>query len=171
MKIDEEQLLYARLKNQFLIERAPCTTVVSALCGLQARILEIYMKRYGLSVPDAALFTNRSGQRLTRVGVNYILNKYVAEVKEESPDLIPISVTPHVVRHSKASHLLSAGVNLIYIRDLLGHSSVTTTEIYATTNPEFLQKAIENSALKTTPKSSYAPNTKDLTDFLKRYRC
>ena len=37
MKIDKEQLLYARLKNQFLIERAPCATVVSALCGLQAQ--------------------------------------------------------------------------------------------------------------------------------------
>ena len=37
MKIDEEQLLCVRLKNQFLIERAPCATVVSALCGLQAQ--------------------------------------------------------------------------------------------------------------------------------------
>ena len=136
-----------------------------------AKILEIYMKRHGLSTSSAALFTNRSGQCLTRVGINYILNKYVAEVKEESSKLIPISVTPHVMRHSKASHLLAAGVNLIYIRDLLGHSSVTTSEIYATTNPEFLQKAIENSALKTTPPNSCISKEKDLTDFLKRYRC
>lgn len=136
-----------------------------------AKILEVYVTRHELSTPDAALFTNRSGRCLTRVGVSYILNKYVAEVKERSPELISISVTPHIIRHSKASHLLAAGVNLIYIRDLLGHSSVTTTEIYATTNPEFLQKAIEDSALKTTPPGSYVRNAKDLTDFLKRYRC
>jgi len=136
-----------------------------------AKILDIYMKRHDLSMQDSPLFTNRSKQSLTRVGINYILNKYVAEVKLKTPDLIPISVTPHVVRHSKATHLLAAGVNLIYIRDLLGHSSVITTEIYATTNPEFLQKAIEDSALKTTPLNSYTSKEKDMTDFLKRYRC
>jgi site-specific recombinase XerD len=136
-----------------------------------AKILEIYIKRYDLSTPDATLFTNRSGQGLTRVGVNYILNKYVAIVMGDSPELIPISVTPHIIRHTKASHLLAAGVNLIYIRDLLGHSSVITTEIYASTNPEFLHKAIENSSLKTAPPSTYAKNAKDLTDFLKSYRC
>jgi site-specific recombinase XerD len=136
-----------------------------------AKILGIYMQCHNLSIPDATLFTNRSGQSLTRVGINYILNKYVAMVTGESPKLIPISVTPHIVRHSKASHLLAAGVNLIYIRDLLGHSSVITTEIYASTNPAFLHKAIENSALKIAPPSTYTKSTKDLTDFLKRYRC
>ena len=136
-----------------------------------AKILEIYIERHRLPAHDALLFTNRSKQSLSRVGVNYILNKYVDKVKANSPELIPISVTPHVIRHSKASHLLAAGVNLIYIRDLLGHSSVITTEIYASTNPEFLQKAIENSAVKTTPPSSRSSDKKDLTDFLKCYRC
>ena len=136
-----------------------------------ARILDIYMNRHDLAVKDSPLFTNRSNQPLTRVGINYILNKYIAEVKLKYPGLIPISVTPHVVRHSKASHLLAAGVNLIYIRDLLGHSSVITTEIYATTNPEFLQKAIDDSALRTTPPNIYDTKVKDLTDFLKRFRC
>ena len=42
-----------------------------------------------------------------------------------------MKVHPHVFRHSKAVHLLESGVELIYIRDILGHSSVTTTEIYA----------------------------------------
>lgn len=57
------------------------------------------------------------------------------------------TVHPHVLRHSKAMHLLESGVNLIYIRDFFGHSSVTTTEIYARSNPEIKRKFLEEAAL------------------------
>lgn len=50
-------------------------------------------------------------------------------------------------RHSKAMHLLESGVNLIYIRDFLSHSSITTTEIYAKSNPEIKRKFLEEAAL------------------------
>ena len=46
------------------------------------------------------------------------------------------------MRHTRAMHLLEAGVNLIYIRDFLGHSSISTTEIYAKTNPKIKEKEI-----------------------------
>ena len=49
-----------------------------------------------------------------------------------------------MLRHSKAMHLLHAGVNLIYIRDFLGHVDIETTEIYARTDTEIKRKAIEN---------------------------
>ena len=134
-------------------------------------ILSIYIKKYSLSDCGNQLFTNRSGNKLTRVGISYILNKYVRSIKIESPNLIPITVTPHIMRHSKASHLLSAGVNLIYIRDLLGHSSVTTTEIYATANPEFLRQAIEKSSENISVDIYYnETKRKELTEFLKQYR-
>ncbi len=138
-----------------------------------ANILKLYIKNNHLEEPRQALFTNRSGLKLSRMGVSYILDKYVTKVRDESPDLIPILVTPHVLRHSKATHLLTAGVNLIYIRDLLGHSSVTTTEIYATSNPDFLRKAIEKASLKTPCKDNYysKKEKRDLTEFLKTYRC
>ncbi len=45
--------------------------------------------------------------------------------------LIPETISCHSLRHSKAMHLLQAGVNLVYIRDLLGHVSVQTTDVYA----------------------------------------
>ena len=49
-----------------------------------------------------------------------------------------------MLRHSKAMHLLQAGVNLIYIRDFLGHVDLKTTEIYARADTEMKRKVIEN---------------------------
>ncbi|WP_075755843.1 tyrosine-type recombinase/integrase [Sporomusa sphaeroides] len=59
------------------------------------------------------------------------------------PSLIPDTLSPHCIRHSKAMHLLQADVNLIYIRDLLGHSDVKTTEVYARADNEQKRKALE----------------------------
>lgn len=63
--------------------------------------------------------------------------------RAENPSLIPSNITPHVLRHSKAMHLLQAGVNLIYIRDFLGHTAVSTTEIYARADSKYKREALE----------------------------
>jgi len=138
-----------------------------------ANILALYIKKYGLTESEHYLFTNSSKNQLTRAGVNYIIKKYVAIVKANFPKLIPIPVSAHIMRHSKSTHLLAADINLIYIRDLLGHSSVTTTEIYASSNPEFLRQAIEkNSNRIFTDKDVQDPTPRkyDLPEFLKQYR-
>ncbi|MDF2648661.1 MAG: site-specific recombinase XerD [Paenibacillus sp.] len=79
---------------------------------------------------------------MTREGVAFILDKYVSSARTASP-LIPDKVTPHVFLHTKSMHLLQAGVNLIYIRDLLGHVDIATTEIYARADTELKRKALE----------------------------
>ena len=58
--------------------------------------------------------------------------------------IVPEKVKAHMLRHSKAMHLLQAGVNLIYIRDFLGHVDIKTTEIYASADTETKSKAVEN---------------------------
>ena len=69
-----------------------------------------------------------------------------------SPGWAPgLPVTPHTLRRSRAMHLIQAGVNLIYIRDLLGHADVSTTEIYARADAETKRKAIENAYQPLTP--------------------
>ena len=110
-----------------------------------AGIASSYIERFGIG-PDDALFQGRTGKALTRAGAAYILDKHVKAARAVAGSAVPDKVSPHSLRHSKAMHLLEHGVNLIYIRDFLGHSSVTTTEIYAKANPEMKRKAIEAAA-------------------------
>ena len=110
-------------------------------------------KRYhwGIAKEDAPVFFNQQHKKLSRWGVSYILKKYVEMAGKNTKFSIDIAVTPHVLRHSKAMGLLEAGVNLIYIRDFLGHSNVVTTEIYARADTEMKRKAIESAYTDLSP--------------------
>ncbi len=111
-----------------------------------ASLLKIYLLENKLDKPwekENPLFTNNQHRKLTKEGVSYIIAKYVASAREKST-LIPVRVHAHMLRHSKAMHLLQAGVNLIYIRDFLGHVDLKTTEIYAKADTETKRKAVEN---------------------------
>ena len=89
---------------------------------------------------------------LTRWGVTKILASHVQSLRRRDPGYAAgVNVTPHVIRRTRAMHLLQAGVNLIYIRDLLGHADVSTTEIYARADAEAKRKAIENAYQSLTP--------------------
>jgi len=100
------------------------------------------------------LFSNRYGKKLTRAGISYILKKYTNQARTETPNSIPETISPHSLRHSKAVHMLQAGVNLIYIRDILGHESIVTTEVYAKVDSEAKRDAI-NSSYKDAAQSVY----------------
>lgn len=89
------------------------------------------------------IFQNRSGNPYTRAGISYIIDKYVELANLKDKANITINVHPHVFRHTKAVHLLESGVELIYIKDILGHSSVKTTEIYARVCNQNKIKALE----------------------------
>ncbi len=134
-------------------------------------ILKKYMADYGLFDEikrSKPLFFNKKNEKLTRAGLSYILNKYVKKAMVENKGLFPDKMSAHALRHSKAMHLLQSGVNLIYIRDFLGHSSVTTTEIYAKSNPEIKRKAIEAASIKVLPKEKFSDREKEeLFDWLK----
>jgi integrase/recombinase XerD len=97
-------------------------------------ILKKYMEEQDLLKNSSnlyPLFPNNRKEKLTRAGVNYILTKYKNLARKEDQTLIPEVFSCHCLRHSKAMHLLQAGVNLVYIRDMLGHTSVQVTENYA----------------------------------------
>jgi len=112
----------------------------------QVKLLVSYMQENhldNLAYNQRPLFANNRGEKLTNSGVTYILNLYVNNARILKPDLIPDKISPHTLRHSKAMHLLQSGVNLIYIRDILGHVSIQTTEIYARADSKQKREALE----------------------------
>lgn len=134
-----------------------------------AQLLKNYMERERLNSIECAtrlLFTNRSGQKLTRSGILYVVKKYGDLARKESPMLIPKELSPHCFRHSKAMHLLQAGVNLIYIRDFLGHENLETTEVYARSDSLAKRKAIENAYTPSRDDSGFQPSWVDDNDLM-----
>ncbi len=106
----------------------------------------------GVGTDADPLFAGPNHSRLTRSGISKLLARHVQAVRARDPGWAPgLTVTPHTLRRSRAMHLVQADVNLIYIRDLLGHADVSTTEIYARANAEAKRKAIENAYQSLTP--------------------
>ncbi len=119
----------------------------------QVALLRAYMEENGLEKPannQRPLFANNRGGRLTNAGIAYILNMYADMARKLKPELIP-RISPHTLRHSKAMHLLHAGVNLVYIRDMLGHVSIQTTEIYARADSKQKREALESAYVDIIP--------------------
>lgn len=118
------------------------------IMGKTKELLKTYLsdhKKYnwGIAPAEAPLFFNQRHQPLSRWGISYVLDKYVCSAKRHNHFSVDFPVTPHVLRHSKAMGMLKAGINLIYIRDFLGHCNVVTTEVYARADNEMKRKILE----------------------------
>ncbi len=117
-------------------------------------LVQRYADGAGLTGPASrsrSLFPNRGGKKMTRSGIAYILDKHVTAAREANPAALPDTISPHTLRHSKAMHLLQAGVNLVYIRDILGHADLKTTEIYARIDGEMKRRALQSAFTNLTP--------------------
>lgn len=129
-----------------------------------SKILKKYIEIYNVKESDV-LFTNTRGDKYTKEGIKYILRKYAGLAGLDSN-----KISPHSLRHTKAMHMLENNINLIYIRDFLGHASVTTTERYARANPEMRRKAIEDLSNEIIENKDNNINESDLLDWLENLK-
>jgi len=83
------------------------------------------------------LFLNKRGNKLSRVMIFYIIRDLAKKAG------IKKTVSPHTFRHSFATHLVEGGADLRAVQEMLGHASITTTEIYTHLDREFLRKTLE----------------------------
>lgn len=107
--------------------------------GYQALIaLNNYLKKTGRSLKtadrDAPIFVNSRGERISQRTVQRNVNMYLRLVTEGE------HLGPHTLRHSFATHLLDRGADLRAVKELLGHSSLSTTQIYTHIQPERIKK-------------------------------
>jgi integrase/recombinase XerD len=86
---------------------------------------------------ERALFVNRRGERLTRQGFWQILKQYAKAAG------INVPVTPHTLRHSFATHMLSGGADLRAVQELLGHANISTTQIYTHLTSEHVRRTYQ----------------------------
>ncbi len=111
-------------------------------CGKDAfKYLKSYIEDVRVHVPiqkgfESYVFLNRRGRKLTRVMVFMIIKDLAARIGLQK------SISPHTFRHSFATHLIEGGADLRAVQEMLGHESITTTEIYTHLDRDYLRQVI-----------------------------
>lgn len=117
--------------------------------------------------PTERVFLNRRGQPLTRFGLHAVVKRYAARVSKEIPAIASKRVSPHSIRHTSATHLLRAGVDIDTIRAWLGHVSADTTNLYAEIDLEMKAKALAHCEIKGPKRTKRWRDNAGLMTFLK----
>jgi len=112
------------------------------------------------------VFLNRCAQPLTRFGVHDIVTRYARVAMSRVPEMRKKRIGPHTIRHTTATHLLRAGVDINTIRSWLGHVSINTTNIYAETDLDMKAKALGMCEMKKTHKRKHWRDDPGLMSFL-----
>jgi len=112
------------------------------LCPLWPRTMAVMGPLIAGRPQDSLVFLNRYGAPVTRFGIHTLVERHVKQASERLPSLAKKRVSPHVIRHTTATHLLRAGVDINTIRAWLGHVSVDTTNVYAEVDLEMKAKAL-----------------------------
>jgi integrase/recombinase XerD len=112
------------------------------------------------------VFLNRRSEPLTRFGIHEIVTRYAHAAMSCVPDMHKKRIGPHTIRHTTATHLLRAGVDINTIRAWLGHVSINTTNIYAETDLEMKAKALGLCVVKSKRSLKRWGDDPDLMSFL-----
>lgn len=106
------------------------------------KFLKIYLEEIRVHVPvqkgfEAYVFLNRAGRKISRVTIFLVIKALAAKIGLKK------SISPHTFRHSFATHLIEGGADLRAVQEMLGHESITTTEIYTHLDRDYLRQVIQ----------------------------
>jgi integrase/recombinase XerD len=111
-------------------------------CPLWATTVNVLVSLISGRDQTESVFLNRCNQPITRFGIHNLVKRYYHKILPQLPSLKHKIVSPHTIRHTTATHLLRAGVDINTIRAWLGHVSINTTNIYAEVDLEMKAKAL-----------------------------
>ncbi len=114
---------------------------------------------------DTFIFLNARNEPLTRSGIAHILAEAVLKAADKCPSLLSANVTPHVLRHTTAMHLLQSGVDINLIRMWLGHVRLDTTHQYIEADLDMKRKALEKGGIILATEHKWVP-TDNIISFL-----
>lgn len=117
-------------------------------------------------VPTEHVFLNRCGQPITRFGIHTLVERYARKASAQMPSLSSKRISPHTLRHTAATHLLRAGVDINTIRAWLGHVSINTTNIYAEIDLEMKAKSLALCEVRKTRTKGHWRDDQNLMSFL-----
>jgi integrase/recombinase XerD len=104
-----------------------------------AKYLEETRPQLVHNADDKAMFLNRRGERLTRQGFWQKIKEYAKAAN------LSVEITPHTLRHSFATHMLSGGADLRSVQELLGHANISTTQVYTHLTSDHIRRSYEES--------------------------
>ena len=128
------------------------------------KLINKYFKNQYVDYGEGLLLYSKNHKQYSRFGINFIINSLADKLKLEYPNYFKENYHPHSFRHSKATHLYNNGTPLLYIKDFLGHSTITTTEIYATPDSKKQRELILENAQEIKVKTNYSDNKKETLD-------
>ena len=122
---------------------------------LNSEIYQLLLEKKRNHPNQELLFINRYGRKMSRHGINYILNRIFVRAKDKFPELADVKISPHILRHTCAMFLLLGNTDLITISRWLGHSSIETTNIYVQANTDMIDQALSQYSFFEQPYAKY----------------
>lgn len=128
------------------------------------KVINKYLKEIYINYNNDYLFYSNYKKKYNRKSINYLIDTLIKQLHNSYPKYFNGDYHPHSFRHTKATHLYNNGTPLLYVKEFLGHSTISSTEIYATPDSKKQREEIlKNSELINT-KNKYSNSKKDDLD-------
>lgn len=128
------------------------------------KLINKHLKEAYINYGDDYLFYSNYKKKYNRKSINYLIDNLIEKLREIYPGNFKGNYHPHSFRHTKATHLYNNGTPLLYVKDFLGHSIITSTEIYATPDSKKQREEILRNSESIKTKNKYSNAKKDTLD-------